>query len=74
MTVEQIGIILGVAVLIGGIVIYLVRSRGGDGPPVGNVPRFARPLVNAWHGLNRWPIPFDRDGELIPVAERKRAS
>jgi hypothetical protein len=29
--------------------------------------------VNAWYGLNRWPIPFDRDGELIPVEQRERA-
>ena len=73
MTIEQIAIIAGGILLVGGIVRYLVKQRGGDGPHVGNVPRFARPWVNAWHGLNRWPIPFDREGNLIPVEERKRA-
>jgi hypothetical protein len=74
MTVEQIAMIAGAIVLVGGIVVYLVRQRGGEGPPVGEVPRFLRPLTNAWYGVNRWPIPFDRDGELIPIERRKRAS
>ena len=74
MTIEQIGIIVGLLVLVGGIVLYLLRQRGGDGPVVGAVPRPFRSWVNAWYGLNRWPIPFDRHGELIPVEDRKRAS
>jgi len=74
MTIESIGVVIGIAVIIGGIVIYLFRQRGGEGPPVGDVPRSFRPLANAWYGVNRWPIPFDRGGELIPVEDRKRAS
>ena len=54
--------------------VYFFRQRGGDGPPVGQIPKTFRPWVNAWYGVNRWPIPFDRDGELIPVEDRKRAS
>lgn len=74
MTIEQIAIIAGILVLVGGIVRYLIRQRGGAGPAVSeSVPRFARPWVNAWHGLNKWPIPFDREGNLIPVEERRRA-
>jgi hypothetical protein len=73
MTIELVGIIAGIVVLLGGIVIYFFRQRGGDGPPVGDVPRTFRPWVNAWYGLNKWPIPFDRQGELIPIDERKRA-
>jgi hypothetical protein len=74
MTIESIGIIVGFAVLLGGIVFYLVRERGTEGPPVGNVPRFMHKWVNAWHAVNKWPIPFDRDGNLIPVDQRKRAT
>jgi hypothetical protein len=73
MTIEQVGIAVGLVVLVAGIVGYLLRQRGGDGPPVGDIPRPLRSLVNAWYGLNRWPIPFDRDGELIPVEQRERA-
>ena len=74
MAFESVAIIIGVIVLLGGIVLYLFRQRGGEGPPVGEVPSTFRPWVNAWYGVNRWPIPFDRDGELIPVEDRKRAS
>ena len=74
MTIESIAIIAGLVVLVVGIVAYFVRQRGGEGPVVGEVPRPFRSWVNAWHGLNRWPIPFDRDGELIPVEKRERAS
>jgi hypothetical protein len=74
MTVEGVFALLGVIVLLGGIVLYFLRQRGGEGPPVGEVPRAFRSWVNAWYGLNRWPIPFDRDGSLIPVEDRKRAS
>lgn len=74
MTIEQLAIIAGVLVLLGGIVVYLLRQRGGEGPPVGDVPRTFRPWVNAWYGVNKWPIPFDRQGELIPVEKRQRAS
>jgi len=74
MAFESVAIIIGVIVLLGGIVLYLFRQRGGAGPPVGEVPSTFRPWVNAWYGLNRWPIPFDRDGNLIPVDDRKRAS
>lgn len=74
MTIEQIAIIAGIVVLLGGIIRYLLRQRGGEGPVVtDSVPRFARPWVNAWHGLNRWPIPFTREGELIPPEKRERA-
>ena len=74
MSIESIAIIAGLIVLVGGIVVYFVRQRGGAGPVVGEVPRPFRSWVNAWHGLNRWPIPFDRDGELVPVEKRERAS
>ena len=74
MTIEAVFIIIGVAVLIVSIMVYFFRQRGGDGPPVGQIPKTFRPWVNAWYGVNRWPIPFDRDGELIPVEDRKRAS
>jgi len=74
MTIEAVFGIIGVAVLVVGIVVYFFRQRGGGGPEVGAVPRTFRPWVNAWYGLNRWPIPFDRDGSLIPVEDRKRAS
>jgi hypothetical protein len=74
MTIEAVGIIAGLVVLVVGVVIYFFRQRGGDGPPVGEVARTFRPWVNAWYGLNRWPIPFDRDGSLIPVDQRKRAT
>lgn len=73
MTIEQIGIIAGFGVLVGGVVLYLVRQRGTEGPPVGEVPRAFRSWVNAWYALNRWPIPFTRNGELIAVSERTRA-
>ena len=74
MTIESLAAIVGVVVLVGGVVIYLLRQRGGEGPPVGDgVPRSLRPLANAWYGVNRWPIPFDRDGDLIPVEKRERA-
>jgi len=74
MAFESVAVIIGVIVLLGGIVLYFFRQRGGEGPPVGDVPKTFRPWVNAWYGLNRWPIPFTRDGELIPVEDRKRAS
>ena len=74
MAIEAVFGIIGLVVLLGGIVIYFFRQRGGEGPPVGEVPRTFRPWVNAWYGLNRWPIPFDRDGALIPVEDRERAS
>ena len=74
MTIEGVFAILGFVVLLGGIVVYFFRQRGGDGPAVGSVPKTFRPWVNAWYGINRWPIPFDRDGSLIPVAQRKRAT
>jgi len=74
MAIEAVFGIIGLVVLLGGIVIYFFRQRGGEGPPVGEVPRAFRPWVNAWFGLNRWPIPFDRDGSLIPVEDRERAS
>jgi len=74
MTTEAVFGIIGAAVLLGGIVVYFIRQRGGEGPPVGDVPKNLRPWVNAWHGVNRWPIPFDREGNLIPVEDRKRAS
>ena len=74
MAIEGVFAIIGVIVLLGGIVLYFFRQRGGEGPPVGDVPKPFRPWVNAWYGLNRWPIPFDRDGNLIPVDDRKRAS
>ena len=73
MTIEAVFGIIGVAVLVVGIVVYLISQRGGDGPEVGEVPRSFRPLVNAWYGVNRWPIPYDREGNLIPVEDRKRA-
>ena len=73
MAFESVAIIIGVVVLLGGIVLYFFRQRGGEGPPVGDVPKAFRPWVNAWYGLNRWPIPFDRDGNLIPIDERERA-
>ena len=74
MTIEQIAIIAGVVLLFAGVIRYFVRQRGGDGPPVGEVARPFRSWVNAWYGVNRWPIPFDRNGELIPVENRERAS
>ena len=74
MAIEGVFAIIGVIVLLGGIVLYFFRQRGGEGPPVGEVPKTFRPWVNAWYGLNRWPIPFTRHGELIPVEDRKRAS
>ncbi len=74
MTIELISLMVGLAVLVGGLVIYLLRQRGGEGPQVGEVPRPFRSWVNAWFGLNRWPIPFDRDGDLIPVEKRERAN
>ena len=74
MAIEAVFGIIGLVVLLGGIVIYFFRQRGGEGPPVGEVPRAFRSWVNAWFGLNKWPIPFDRSGELIPVEKRERAS
>ncbi len=74
MTIESLAVVAGLVVLVVGIVVYLLRQRGGEGPVVGEVPRTFRPWVNAWYGVNRWPIPFDRDGELIPVEKRERAS
>lgn len=73
MSIETVGLIVGVVVLLGGMALYLGRQRGGDGPPVGEVPRSLRSLTNAWYGVNRWPIPFDRQGELIPREQRERA-
>ena len=74
MTIETIGLIVGILVGVGGMAFYLQRQRGGEGPAVGEVARPLRNLVNAWYGLNRWPIPFDKQGELIPVEQRERAS
>jgi len=74
MTIEAVFGIIGAIVLVGGVLLYLLRQRGGEGPAVGEVPRTFRPLVNAWFGVNRWPVPFDRDGTLIPIEQRKRAS
>lgn len=74
MTIEGVFGIIGVAVLLVGVIVYLVRQRGGEGPEVGEVPRVFRPWVNAWYGVNRWPIPYDGEGNLIPVEDRRRAS
>ena len=73
MTIETIAILAGVAVILVSVVLYLRGQRGSAGPRVGYVPRFLRPIANAWFGLMNWPIPFDREGELIPMAERRRS-
>ena len=72
MTIEQIAIIVGLAVILVSVVMYLRSQRGAAGPQVGYVPRFLRPIANGWFGLMNWPIPFDSEGELIPIEERKR--
>lgn len=73
MTIEQIAILVGFVVIVVSIVLYLRGQHGGVGPQVGYVPRFLRPIANAWFGLMNWPIPFDKQGELIPVDERRRS-
>ena len=73
MTIEQISILIGLVVIIVSAVLYLRGQRGSAGPQVGYVPRFLRPIANGWFGIMNWPIPFDRDGELIPVEERRRS-
>ena len=73
MTFEQIAIIIGIAVILVSAVMYLRSQRGNPGPEVGYVPRFLRPIVNGWFGLMNWPIPYNREGELIPVDERRRS-
>lgn len=73
MTIEPFAILAGLVVILVSIVMYLRSQRGSAGPTVGRVARSLRPLTNAWFGVMDWPIPFDRDGELIPVESRRRA-
>jgi hypothetical protein len=73
MTFEQIAIVAGIVVIVVMAVLYLRRQSGSEGPPVGFIPRFLRPIANAWFGVMNWPIPYDGEGELIPEGERKRS-
>ena len=73
MTIESFAILAGFVVILVSIVTYLRSQRGTAGPGVGRMPRFLRPVTNAWFGVMDWPIPFDRSGDLIPVEERRRA-
>jgi len=73
MTIEQISILIGFVVILVSAVLYLRGQRGSAGPRVGYLPRFLRPIANAWFGVMNWPIPYDSDGELIPVEERRRS-
>ena len=73
MTIESFAILAGIVVILASIVMYLRSQRGSDGPEVGRIPRFLRPVTNAWFGVMDWPIPFDRSGALIPVESRVRA-
>jgi hypothetical protein len=73
MPIESLAVILGIIVIAVSVVLYLRSQRGGAGPEVGYVPGFLRGIANAWFGVMDWPIPFDRSGQLIPVAQRRRA-
>jgi len=73
MTIEQIAIVAGILVIVVMGAIYLRRQSGSDGPPVGYIPKFLRPITNAWFGVMNWPIPYDREGDLIPENERRRS-
>jgi hypothetical protein len=73
MSIESFAILAGLVVILVSVVMYLRSQRGTAGPTVGRVPRFLRPVTNAWFGVMDWPIPFDRDREVIPVEERRRA-
>ena len=73
MPIESVAAIVGFAVIVVSIVLYLRSQRGTAGPEVGRVPRVARPIANAWFAVMDWPIPFDRDGNLIEVEQRRRA-
>lgn len=72
MTLESIAIVAGLAVIVISTAGYVRAQRGGPGPTVGHVARILRPFTNAWFGIMNWPIPFDRNGELIPIDERRR--
>ncbi len=72
MTAETVFIWIGVGVVLVSVAIYLRGRRGGAGPVVGYIPKPFRGVVNAWFGVMRWPIPFDGDGQLIPVEKRER--
>lgn len=73
MTIESFAVLAGIVVILVSVVMYLRSQRGSAGPAVGRVPRFLRPVTNAWFGVMDWPIPFDRNRELIPVEDRHRA-
>lgn len=65
-------LIIIVGVVFVGPQMYAQLRRGGPGPFMGYIPPFLRDSVNRQARRMEWPVPFDEDGELIPLAERRR--
>lgn len=51
---------------------YLEQRRGGAGPRYGYIPPAMRERVNQRAREMDWPVPFDEDGEKVPLKERRR--